>query len=157
MLRIKRLLIAASLLFTLFAVVTSPLFAATTKTVCATGLPVTIPNNDSTGVTHNISIAESGTVNNIRLTNIDVTHGFIGEISASLTHGSKTVSIGSDPGVAAVTSPQGCKGQNLTNLIIFLILEQAQLRRVVQPLILLIILLFNISQKDFLLTSTGMM
>jgi hypothetical protein len=124
MLRIKHLLITASLLTTLLIAATPPSLADTTTEVCSTtGLPATIPNPDpnggtNDGVTNDIIVTDTGIISNVRLTKINVTHGLIGEISASVTHGGKTVIIGSDPGVVAVTSPQGCKGKNLSNLII---------------------------------------
>lgn len=114
MLRIKQLFIAASLCSTLFAL---PVFATTTKQVCSSGA-VTIPSNDPNGGISSLSVAETGTITKVRLTGINIKHDFIGEISAYLTHGTKTVTIGDDPGVVAVTSPQGCKGKNITNLTI---------------------------------------
>ena len=116
MLRIKRLCLAASLLLVLFA---PPVVAETTKQECFTGA-ATIPSKDSNGVTTSISVSDvaTGTISSVKLTGINVIHGFIGEISAYLIHGGKTVIIGDDPGVDAVTSPQGCKGKNITNLTI---------------------------------------
>jgi len=84
-------------------------------------LPRTIPSNDPahpSGVTSTINITDTGNIQSLKLTGINIKHNFIGEISAYLTHGAKMVIIGDDPGAVAVTSPQGCKGKNITNLTI---------------------------------------
>ncbi len=114
MLRIKQLLISAGLFLTLF---TLPVSADTTKEICFSGT-ATIPNDDDNGVTTSISVGESGSISKIRLTQVNIKHNHIGEVSASLIHNGTTVHIGEDPGVLALTSDQGCKGQDIVNLTI---------------------------------------
>jgi subtilisin-like proprotein convertase family protein len=61
-----------------------------TTTASASGLPLTIPKNSSTGVTSQIQVAESFTVRNVTV-DVDLAHGDVGELTVQLRSPTNTV------------------------------------------------------------------
>jgi subtilisin-like proprotein convertase family protein len=61
-----------------------------TTTASASGLPLTIPKNSSTGVTSQIQVAESFTVRNVTV-DVDLAHGNVGELTVQLRSPTNTV------------------------------------------------------------------
>ncbi len=58
----------------------------------AAGLGLAIPDNNSTGVSHTITVPNSFTVSDLRV-GLDVTHTFVGDLCVSLSHGGTTVTL----------------------------------------------------------------
>ena len=111
----RRSLFILFLVNTSFLLVTPVVLASTSHSVCQTP-SLTIPNNDSTGVSDTLTISDSGKITDINLI-IDANHGHLGELIFRLEHEGTTVTLLENPGMSD-TAPKGCYGQNIANLIV---------------------------------------
>ncbi|MEK8020420.1 MAG: proprotein convertase P-domain-containing protein, partial [Candidatus Parabeggiatoa sp.] len=111
----RRSLFILFLVNTSFLLVTPVVLASTSHSVCQTP-SLTIPNNDSTGVSDTLTISDSGKITDINLI-IDANHQHLGELIFRLEHEDITVTLLEKPGMSD-TVPKGCYGKNLDNLTV---------------------------------------
>jgi trimeric autotransporter adhesin len=76
------------------------------------GLPLAIPDNNSTGVNSSLTISDTGTIADLNI-NLGVTHTYVGDLMFTLTHvdTGTAVTFIDRPGVPAST--YGCSGNNI--------------------------------------------
>ena len=111
----RRTLFILFLVKTSFLLVTPVALANTSHSVCQTP-SLTIPNNNSTGVSDTLTISDSGKITDINVI-IDANHGHLGELIFRLEHEGTTVTLLEKPGLSD-TAPKGCYGQNIANLTV---------------------------------------
>ncbi len=75
---------------------------------CSSGV-LTIPDNDPTGVSGTITVADSATITDLNVS-LDVTHSWVGDLRFTLSHGATTAELYDRPGVPASTF--GCSGDD---------------------------------------------
>ena len=51
----------------------------------STGLPLTIPDNDATGITNTISVPDSGTCDTVKIA-VKLTHTYVGDLTITVSH-----------------------------------------------------------------------
>lgn len=71
---------------------TTPPPTGTTKTYNSTNIPFSIPDNNTTGITSNLAIADSGAIISVSCA-VNITHTYIGDLTVSLIHPDNTTSI----------------------------------------------------------------
>ncbi len=64
----------------------------TTQTFTSTNVPLSIPDNNTTGITSNLAIATTGTVNSVTCS-VNITHTYRGDLIVTLIHPNNTSSI----------------------------------------------------------------
>ncbi len=103
--------------FTVFLINTlsnTPVYAGTRGTVCSDNLSLTIPSNDSTGITDTLNVDYIDKLIDDINVFIDVSHKHVGELVVSLEHDGTQVTLIDQPGY--LNSGLGCVGQNITDL-----------------------------------------
>ncbi|RKZ75704.1 MAG: hypothetical protein DRR19_29160, partial [Candidatus Parabeggiatoa sp. nov. 1] len=106
------ILLVVGLVNTLLVLATS-VYAVT---VCSTP-SITIPNNDSTGISDTLTLNDHGKLYDLNV-NLDVSHTHVGELIVSLTHDDTgtDVMLIEQPGIPEARI--GCTGHNIVNLTI---------------------------------------
>ncbi len=95
--------------------VIAPVYAVTVSTqVCSSSVPMTIPDQNSSGITGIINIPSTVKIKNPSVI-LSANHGHIGELTIKLKHDSTTVNLLDKPGTNS-SSLQGCAGKNITDL-----------------------------------------
>lgn len=85
---------------------------------CSDTTSQTIPDSDSAGVSKSLTIPASvtGVVQSLSVTDINLTHGNVGELVLKLTNPAGTTLTLLDKPGASASKPEGCIGKNLTGL-----------------------------------------
>lgn len=75
-----------------------------------TGVGGAIPDNSSTGLVRTINVPDTFVVGDVRVT-LALTHGFIGDLTIQLTHGSTTVTLADHVGLGVLGSDATLNGE----------------------------------------------
>ncbi len=89
---------------------TSPVRSFTTSNLICSEPGLNIPDNNATGVTDTLNVANTGTLDGLRL-GLKINHTWIGDLRVWLSKDSTTVELVNRPGVPASTN--GCNGDNM--------------------------------------------
>ena len=73
---------------------------------------VAIPDNNTTGVTDNVTVSSTGALTGLRLA-VDITHTYVGDLNLTLTKGATSVTLVQRPGNATNTGATGCSGHDM--------------------------------------------
>lgn len=97
---------------------TTPPPTGTNITVNSTNVPLSIPDNNATGIQSTLGISAAGTINSVSCS-VNITHTYIGDLNVSLIHPDGTTSVlhanagGSADNIVQTYAPTAFNGKNL--------------------------------------------
>lgn len=86
---------------------------SSTVTTCRNGINLNIPDNNPTGVNDSLTVAESGTIQDVNVF-VNATHSWDGDLKFTVTHNATPVIIIDRPGFTGTGF--GCSGDNFPNM-----------------------------------------